>query len=473
MPGLIQETKLFGENIPWLQGLREKGLAAFKRQGLPTAKTEAWKYTRPRDLNADDFIVEPSNFLAEIRAGLDEAGGCRHADGNCSCGGHFHKSGCSCGCHDCSAEQEKGCCQGHEADCGCPEHELDLRTELPFEAYQIHFVNGKFIPVHPALPRGVEIMTLMEAVLTDEAREYLGRLVDLEHYPFAALNTFYLEEGIYIRIARDVELDKPVVFINHSETGAENLFYNIRNLVVVEAGAAAEFVEYYKYGGDPKSRYFANIVNEIFVGHGAQLRHYKLQNDAFKAGHVALNVVRVKEDGRYDAFALQRGANLGRNETKVSLVGEKAGACVNAAYVMHGWATLDTTTDIEHLAPCTCSDQLVKGVIGGDAKGVFQGKIHIAPGAVKTEGSQLHKALLLTDTAEIDVKPELEIFADDVKCSHGAASGELDENMLFYMQSRGIGYEEARRILIDAYLEDVINKIGPEEIRGWFRGQVK
>lgn len=152
---------------------------------------------------------------------------------------------------------------------------------------------------------------------------------------------------------------------------------------------------------------------------------------------------------------------------------EGASAEVNGAYLMNGWATLDTTTDIEHLAPCTVSHQLVKGVIGGDAKGVFQGRIHIAPGAVRTEGNQLHKALLLSDTAEVDVKPELEIFADDVKCSHGAASGELDEEQLFYMRSRGIGEEEARRLLIDAYLDDAISKIEDEKVAAWIKLMAK
>ena len=184
-------------------------------------------------------------------------------------------------------------------------------------------------------------------------------------------------------------------------------------------------------------------------------------------------MVRVRSGGFYDAFCLQRGANIGRNETKVLLKEEQASAEVNAAYVMHGWATLDTTTDIEHLAPETFSHQLVKGVVGGDAKGVFQGKIHIAKHAVKTEGTQLHKALLLTDTAEIDVKPELEIFADDVRCSHGAASGELDEETLFYMQSRGIGREEAKQILIDAYLDDVVNKVADAAVREWFRERAR
>lgn len=210
-------------------------------------------------------------------------------------------------------------------------------------------------------------------------------------------------------------------------------------------------------------------MNEMFIGRHARLEHYKYQNEAFKANHVALNVAEVKAGGEYHAFCLQKGANIARNETRVLLAEEQSRAEVNAAYRMNGWATLDTTTDVEHLSPCTYSEQLVKGVVGGDARGVFQGKINIAPDCVKTEGRQLHKALLLSDTAEIDVKPELEIFADDVKCSHGAASGELDENMLFYMQSRGIGREEARAILIAAYLDDVINKIADEDVRGWIR----
>ena len=163
---------------------------------------------------------------------------------------------------------------------------------------------------------------------------------------------------------------------------------------------------------------------------------------------------------------------MGRNETKVDLLQENAKAQVDAAYIMNGWATLDTTTDIEHLSPKTDSDQMIKGVVGGEARGVFQGKISIDKDAQETEGHQLHRALLLSDTAEIDVKPELEIFADNVKCSHGAACGELDQDQLFYMRSRGIGEDEAKQILIDAYLLEVINRIDDEQIREWVRSNV-
>lgn len=181
------------------------------------------------------------------------------------------------------------------------------------------------------------------------------------------------------------------------------------------------------------------------------MRHYKLQDEAFKACHAALAAVQVKEGGRYRRFCAQKGADVGRDEVVVSLREPQASAKVDAVYKMSGWATLDTTTDIRHLSAHTCSEQLVKGVVDGDAKGVFQGRIHIAPDAQQTEGRQLHRALLLSDRAEVDVKPELEIFADDVKCSHGAASGELDEEQLFYMRSRGIDAEEARRMLVEAF----------------------
>lgn len=415
MAGLLQNIAQIGNEIPWLQRLRQSGLSAFENSGVPTAKTEAWKYTKPRDLLADDFVMQTLDTQATA-----------------------------------------------------------LSIDLPFSCYQIHFSNGVFNPELTELPSGVEVLPLIEAMLLKpETSQYLGKLVNPALHPFAALNTYYMNEGLFIRVEKNVELKKPLVLINHTQSGLENLFFNLRNLIIIEEGASAEFIEYYHYSGELKSRYFANIVNEIYVGRSAYFNHYKFQNEAFKANHVALSVAEVKAAGTYNSFCLQKGANIGRNETHVLLKEEQSRSTVDAAYLMNGWATIDTTTDIEHLSPHTFSEQLVKGVVGGDAKGVFQGKIHIARQAIKTEGKQQHRALLLTDTAEIDVKPELEIFADDVKCSHGAASGELDEEQLFYMQSRGIGLEEARQILIDAYLDDVINKIKNEAIKDWFKELLK
>lgn len=423
MGGLIQNIKLSGADTPKVSALREKGLECFVRQGLPTAKTEAWKYTRVRELMGQDFVIEGS-------------------------------------------EEPNQRCKGDEAsknrDCSC-----HMQT-LPFVAYEIHFCNGKLKENHFHLPDGIEIIPLYEAFYNPEMFRMLNKSFEMENFPFAALNTAYLEQGVFIRIARNIKLDKPLALVYHVLGGIKR-FANIHNVISVETGAKATIVEYYHYSGEAKSAYFNNIVNEIHVGRQAIVRHYAMQNEAFKAVHIALNAVKVKKDGNYKSFCLQKGANLARRETHVMLQEIGASSEVNAVYIMNGWATLDTTTDIEHLVANTHSTQLVKGVVGGQAKGVFQGKIHIAPNAQQTEGRQLHKALLLSNEAEVDVKPELEIFADDVKCSHGATCGELDEEQLFYLRSRGISEEEARRILIEAFVNEAYALIEDENIRLWLQ----
>ncbi len=440
MTGLLPEIPLFGENIPWLDGVRAEGRNSFL---LPTVKNEAWRYTKLHNLNGEDFIYSPSKFLEEL------------SEQECHCHCHNHNENDDCGC-------------SHECHC---KKNPDLFVDLPFDAYQIHFYNGKFVPLYPDFPAGVELMTLMQAVVEGEAKNYIGKYIDLQKYPFAALNSAFLEEGLFFVFERNLKLSKPIVIIYHTDT-TEHLVNHICNVFVAENNASAAIVEYYTHAGADKDRYFNNIVNEFYLAPQAEIKHYKFQNEAFKAVHIALNYARVKSGADYKSFCLQKGADLGRNETKVELLQENAVAEVDAAYIMNGWATIDTTTDIEHISSKTKSSQLIKGVVGGEARGVFQGKIRIEKDAQETEGHQLHRALLLSDTAEIDVKPELEIYADNVKCSHGAACGQLDKEQMFYMQSRGIGEAEAKQLLIDAYLLEVINLIDDEKIKEWMRSNV-
>jgi len=441
MSDLLPIIPLFGDDIPWLAGRRARGREVFC---LPTAKTEAWKYTKLHTLQRDDLVYQPSKFLEELE-------GVAETERNCSC--HHQDSNCSCGEH-----------------CQCS-HKPNLYIDLPFDAYQLHFYNGKFIPLYPALPLGVEVITLMQAIVEGQAKNYVGKYVDLTKHPFAALNSAMLEEGLFINIDSDVHLPKPLIIVYHNDS-PQPLVNNICNIIIAGKSSSAEIVEYYYHSGNEKDFYFNNIVNEFYLSNQANIKHYKFQNESFKSAHIALNYVRVREDAFYKSFCLQKGADLSRNETKIDLLQEKARAQVDAAYIMNGWATIDTTTDINHLSEKTSSNQLIKGVVGGEARGVFQGKISIAKDAQETEGFQMHRALLLSDTAEIDAKPELEIFADNVKCSHGSASGELDQEQLFYMRSRGIGEEEAKQILINAYLLEVINHIDNEEIKEWIRSHV-
>ena len=407
---LKQNTALFGENIPWLEGLREKARTVFARIGLPTAKTEAWKYSYFKE----DALNKPQ---------IDDT---PH-----QCDGH---------CHD--------------------------ESNLPFATVEIKYCNGKLTHIAHDLPRGVIIRPLYEAIEDGEIKPYLNKSFAMEEFPFAAINTAFLDEGLFIVITADTVLNMPIYLHYHQHAGMNRLS-NIRNIVVVEKGAKATLIEH--FDGESVAQYFDNVVNEIYVGTGAILQHYKRQNEAQKAHHVALNSVQIKADGQYSAFIVHGECALARTESYIRLTQENASAEVNGVYRLAQNGVSDITTNIRHLAPHTNSDQLVKGVLDGKAKGVFQGQIHIAPDAQQTTGYQLHRALILSDEAEVDCKPELEIFADDVKCSHGAASGDLDAEQLFYMQARGIPLEKARQILIEAYLNEVFEKAKDSAVAEWMK----
>lgn len=407
-----QNITLWGDDIPWLAGLREKGLRAFAASGLPTAKTEAWKYSFGAVGNTENLRIDTTPH---------------------ECNGHCHQ-----------------------------------QEEKPVSAYCIDFCNGKLHGEHFDLPRGVSVKPLVEAIYDGDIKPYLNKSFAMEKFPFAALNTAYLEQGIMLVVERDIALDKPIV-IRYHQHNSQNLFCNIRNVIVLEAKAKAEIIEYVDIDEDTCLH---NVVNEIFLAADSTLKHYKLQKEG-KARCVSLNSVQQRSNSNYKCFVKHNECALARHESYINMLQEGAYAEVNGVYQLVNNGVSDITTNILHLAPHTTSNQLVKGVIDGKAKGVFQGQIHIAPDAQQTEGHQLHRALLLSDEGEVDCKPELEIFADDVKCSHGATCGDLDKEQLFYMQSRGICLENARRILIEAYLQEVLNKIDNSEVAGWLADNMK
>ena len=405
-----QNAELFGEDIPWLEGLRQKARLVWSQTGFPNAKTEAWKYSYFTENCLDNPVADTTP---------------------------------------------------HNCDGYCRESE-----SLPFSATQIKYCNGKLTNISEDLPRGLIIRPLYEAIAEGEVKSYLNKSMDMEQFPFAALNTAFLDEGVLIIITRDTVLDKPLYIHSHQHAGM-NRMSNIRNLIVCEKGASATLIEH--YDGDEDAKYFNNVVNEIYLSTGSCLTHYKWQHEAASAHHVALNGITVKADGKYTGFVAHNECAMARSESYVRLLQEQASARINGVYRLKTGGVSDITTNIRHLAPHTASDQLVKGVLDGASRGVFQGQIHIAPDAQQTAGYQLHRALVLSDAAEVDCKPELEIFADDVKCSHGATSGDLDAEQMFYLQSRGIKSAEAKQILIDAYLGEVLNTIDNEEIAAWLK----
>jgi Fe-S cluster assembly protein SufD len=236
--------------------------------------------------------------------------------------------------------------------------------------------------------------------------------------------------------------------------------YHPRNLFILERGSQATIVEHHRGLGDASS--FSNSVYEAHLGEASLLRHYKLQNEGPGAYNFSNVVAEIGKDASYDCFTLSIGAALSRNEVKVRLNGSGADCHVNGAYLMRGTQHCDNTTEIHHLVPNTTCREVFKGVVDDAARAVFQGRIVVHPGARNSNGHQLSRVLLLSDKAEIDQKPELEIYNDDVLCSHGATSGDLDRDALFYLRARGIPESQARAMLIEAFLAEAIQSIAAE-----------
>lgn len=407
------KTPLWGDDIPYVAGLREKAGRILHHSGFPSAKTEAWKYAH--------FDI---SSLSALQINTDV----HHCDHD------------NCTCH---------------------------RQPLPFSCYRLEFCDGQFLADHSDTIPGVYVKPLIEALFDGETKTYLNKSFPIEKYPFAALNTLYLEQGFMMIIERNTVLDQPIYISYHqSKSGYLN---NMHNLILCESGSQAAIIEHFHC--EQANNYCNNIVNEIKLSAAAKLTHYVFENESVQSHHIELNSIRQKENSSYQAFCLKKSGGFSRHESLLRLEQKEARAEVNGIYRVNGSSVSDITTDIYHLAPETFSDQLVKGVATDHGKAVFQGKIHIAPNAQKTEGHQTHHALLLSDTAEIDSKPELEIFADDVKCSHGSSCGDLDPEQLFYMQTRGFSQDDARHILIQAHLNEVLEKINHPIIKEWLKDQ--
>ncbi|TNE40903.1 MAG: Fe-S cluster assembly protein SufD [Alphaproteobacteria bacterium] len=329
------------------------------------------------------------------------------------------------------------------------------------------FVNGRFAADKShldRLPDGISLSSLANEL--EAGREDLVVPVADRTAALVALNTAFMEDGAVLELAENAALDAPVILRFVSLHGVARDAHHLRNIIRLGKGASLTLVE--EYIGPDGHAYFANPRNDVTLDEGAALNHYKLQAESLAAFHLAETEVTLAKGAAYENFSLSTGGRLSRNELTTHIEGAGATSALNGAYLMRGEQHCDTTTLTRHLVPENDSRQVYKGVLDGKAQGVFQGKIHIAADAQKVAGDQLSRSLLLSDTASVSVKPELEIFADDVKCSHGASSGELDETALFYMRSRGLTAEEARRMLIHAFLADVIEEVSDEQVRSWF-----
>ncbi len=327
------------------------------------------------------------------------------------------------------------------------------------------FINGRHSPALSSggkLPWGIRATPLREANGTLEA--HLTRYADYQDHAFVALNTAHFEDGAYIEIPPGTVVDEPIHLVFLATGGDVPVSSHPRSLIVIGAGSHATVVESYLGRG---AKYFTNAVTEIVAGDHSVVDHYKLQEEDERSSHIATLQIQIGRDANFSTHSISLGGGgLVRNDINAVLA-EGSDATVNGLYLASGSQHIDNHTAIDHAKPYGMSHELYKGILGGTSTAVFNGKIIVHKDAQKTDAKQTNRNLVLSENATIHTKPELQIHANDVRCTHGATIGQLDPEAIFYLQSRGITKEQARDLLLHAFARDVIDrvKVGPVRAR--------
>jgi FeS assembly protein SufD len=410
------ERALPGARDPFVSGLRRNAIKAYGRLGLPHRRIEAWKYT---DLRARLSEIHP--LIKAEGVPVDEAALVRALGPD--------------------------------------------MARLP--AYRLVVVEGDLradlSDIAGLKAAGVEAVPLAQALEKPPAwlEGALARINPREDDAVLALNTALMTGGAALHIAAGVVLDKPIHLVQLDGSGAPASIVT-RIVMVGEEGSAATLIE--SFAGLGLRGLQRNAVTELRLAGKAALKHVKFQREADDAVHLSTWLAEIGPEARYEAFQFSTGAALARNQVYARFTGENAALDISGAFLMRGRQHCDTTLLVEHRVPHCLSRELFKAVLDDESRGVFQGKIIVSPGAQKTDGKQMSGALLLSEGAEFDSKPELEIFADDVVCGHGATSGQIDEELLFYLEARGIPEPRARALLIQAFIGEALEKIEDEAL---------
>jgi Fe-S cluster assembly protein SufD len=396
----------------WLRDIRRSAAAAFERMGIPTTRNEEWRFTNVAPIAETRFVQAPAAVVAP----------------------------------------------GAVATFTVP----GLAGPV------MMFVNGRYAPrlsTIGALAPGMTAVSLADAIERDPAslQPHLGRHTKLTDRPFAALNTALFQDGALISVADNVVVDQAIQVVFLSTVTPSPAVSHPRVLVLLGRNSQARLVETFTAVGP--SRGFTNAVTEVVVGDGSVLDHYRLQRESESAFHMGHTQFQLGRSSRSSSYSIASGGLIARHEAVAVLGGEGADCTLNGLYLADGLQLVDNHTEIDHATPHGTSHQLYKGILSGRARGVFNGRIRVRPDAQKTDARQTNKTLLLSGDAQVNTKPQLEIFANDVKCTHGATIGQLSEDALFYLRTRGIGIDDARSLLVRAFATDVTSRIGLEPVR--------
>ncbi|MBI4810010.1 MAG: Fe-S cluster assembly protein SufD [Ignavibacteriales bacterium] len=343
----------------------------------------------------------------------------------------------------------------------------EYRTD-GMKGQRLVFVNGKYSEKLSDIKvsmTGNRINNLSNVLRSDEAiiQEHLIRYASFEKNSFTALNTGFLEDGAFIHVPDNTKIDEPIYLLFITTDWQSPVISQPHNLIIIGKQSSLSIIEHYINVG--KESYLTNTVTEIFVDEDATVNHTKLQTESYNAFHVGSMHVRQKSKSNFTSNSIMIGGSLVRNNVSSILDGEGIECTFNGLSLTAGHQLIDNHTTIDHAKPNCSSHELFKAILDGKSKGVFNGKIYVRKDAQKTDSKQTNKTLLLSDEATMNTKPQLEIFADDVKCTHGAAIGYLDADSIFYLRSRGISEDIARDILTYAFANDIIERITIEPIQ--------
>jgi Fe-S cluster assembly protein SufD len=335
------------------------------------------------------------------------------------------------------------------------------------EANVLVFINGIYSKsLSKILSPEVKIESLSEAFHTDKkVNEHFDKLVRSDADPFAALNTAFWQDGIFIHVSENTIVEKPLLILHINDAGQDQVISHTRLLVVLGKNAQLSIIE--KFDSVGSNAVFHTFTEEISVAENAQLEYCKVQNDAGRSTQVANTNIHQSDSSKVNTFTLTMNGEIVRNNFTITIDGEHCESHFHGIYLLNGNTLADNHTVVDHKKPNSFSNELYKGIMDGNSKGVFNGKIFVRPQAQRTNAFQSNRNILMSESATVNTKPQLEIWADDVKCSHGCTTGQLDDEALFYLQSRGIPYDSAKAMLLYAFALDVLAPIKNETLKSY------
>ena len=415
------EERVAGRDWAWFQPVRRAALARFGELGFPTTQDEDWRFTSVAPIARTAFALYADGGVEPTRRDLDP----------------FSFPGLTCS--------------------------------------QLVFVNGQYSPrlssIRP-LPGGVVVSSLASALTLypDLIEAHMARYADFHQDAFTALNTAFMEDGAFIRIRRGTVLEEPIHLLYVSTATATPTITHPRNLIVADENSQATIVEdYVSLGGDVS---FSNGVTEVVVGGSGVLSHYLIERESLQAFNVSTLRVQQGRSSNVTSHSVLLGGALVRNNVHPVMAGEGGECLINGLFMATGRQHMDNYMKVEHASPHCGSRQFYHGILDGSSHGVFHGRIIVHKDAQKTDAKQTNRNLLLSENAQIDTKPQLEIYADDVKCTHGATIGQINEEAVFYLRSRGIAKEAARAILLFAFAQESLERMKVAPIRKHLEGLV-